>query len=171
MTNIPPAFVRVMDTLWLAFSGLRVFFIVLNVLVFGVLVYAFVRSFEVRPKFHRSWRRKKKVITLRQSVFREKWRTILRKFQGGSPEAMRITIIEADALADEALKQMNLKGDTMADRLGRLNPDDVASLSRMWRAHRLRNDIVHRAGFSFAPEEAQGALNDVEAFLQDIGAL
>ncbi len=171
MTDIPPGFVRVMDTLWLAFSGLRAFFIVLNVLIFGVLVYAFVRSFEVRPKFHRSPYRKKKVITLRQSVFREQWKMILRKFQGGSHDAMRVTIIEADALADEALKQMNLKGDTMADRLGRLNPDEVPSMNRIWKAHRLRNDIVHRAGFSFSPEEAQGALGDIEAFLQDIGAL
>ncbi|MEY4731343.1 MAG: hypothetical protein RL681_289 [Candidatus Parcubacteria bacterium] len=171
MTTIPSAFTRVMDTLWLAFSGLRVFFIIVDIFVFGVLVYAFVKSFEVRPKFHRSPFRKKRVITLRQAVFREKWKTILRKFHGGSPEAMRITIIEADALADEALKQMNLKGDTMADRLGRLNPDEIPSLNRIWRAHRLRNDIVHRAGFSFAPEEAQSALNDIEAFLKDIGAL
>lgn len=171
MTDAPPAFVRMMDTLWLAFSSLRVFFIVVDVLVFGAFVYSFVRAFEVRPKFHRSYRRKKKVITLRQSVFREKWTTIQRKFQGGSPEAMRITIIEADALADEALKQMNLKGDTMADRLGRLDVDDVPSLNRIWRAHRLRNDIVHRAGFSFPPEDAQAALSDIEAFLTDIGAI
>ncbi len=171
MENIPPGFVRVMDTLWFAFSGLRAFFIVVDVLLVGVLIYAFIGAFEVRPKFHKSPFRKKKVITLRQTVFREKWKNVQKKFHGGSPEAMRITIIEADALADEALKQMGLKGDTMADRLSRLDADDVPSLQRIWRAHRLRNDIVHRAGFSFPPEDAQAALADIEAFMQDIGAL
>jgi hypothetical protein len=171
MENMPSGFQQVMDTLWFAFSGLRAFFIVVDVLLVGVFIYAMVGAFEVRPRFHKSPFKKKKVITLRQAVFREKWKNILKKFHGGSPEAMRITIIEADALADEALKQMNLKGDTMADRLGRLDQDDVPSLNRIWKAHRLRNDIVHRAGFSFPPEDAQAALNDIEAFLKDIGAL
>jgi hypothetical protein len=163
--------IQIIDTFWTAFSGLRLFFLVLDAVLVVVFFFALVKSFGVRPRFHGKWRPTKRVISLRQAVFREKWAAILKKFHGGSPEAMRITVIEADALVDEALKQMGLAGEHMADRLSRLTTEDVASLNRVWKAHRLRNDIVHRSGFFFPPEDGQAALDDYAAFLSDLGAI
>ena len=165
------SFTNSLNSLWTVFSGLRFFFIVLDILIFGVFVYAFMKSLEVRPKFHGGWRPKKRVITLRQVVFEDKWKNILKRFHDGSPEAMRIAIIEADALIDEVLKDIGLSGEHMADRLSQLTADDLESLNRVWKAHRLRNDIVHRAGFSFSPDEGKAALEDYEAFLREIGAI
>jgi hypothetical protein len=163
--------IRFLDTFWGFFAGLRVLFIVLDIGLIGLFGYLVRKAMEVRPRFHGDSRPRKRVISLRQTVFKDKWDALLKKFHSGSPEAIRITVIEADSLVDETLKHMGLPGEHMADRLSQLTLDDVPSLNRVWKAHRLRNDIVHRSGFSFTLEEAQQALGDFEAFLTDVGAL
>ena len=157
--------------LWNAFRGLWFFFLIIDVVLFVFLFFVVKKAYDVRPKFHTDWRPKKRVLTLRQSVFRERWDETLKKFYTGSPEAVRITIIEADAVVNDVLKHMGLEGDHLADRLSQLTIEEVPSLAQAWKAHRLRNDIVHHPGFTFTIEEAQQALQDFEVFLAEIGAL
>ncbi len=158
-------------TLWTAFSGLRLLFVILDAVLFLIFCYALIKAFGVRPRFHADWRPKKRVMTLQHAVFHEKWDAIMKKFHAGSSDTQRVAIIEADALADQALQGMSMSGETMAERLMNLNAEEVPSLNRLWKAHRMRNDIVHTQGFGFTPQEAESALKDYEVFLRDVGAL
>lgn len=159
------------EVLWKAFWPMWVLFFVLDIAVFGAFCYTLKKAIDARPKFHRKRPPKKRVLTLMQAALRERWQTVMRKFKSRSPESARMAIIEADALVDEALKRMGIKGEHMADRLGRLSSDELTTLGRIWRAHRLRNELVHGPHTALPPEVAEAAMGDYEDFLKDIGVL
>lgn len=154
-----------------AFETVRNIFIGVNILLFAGLLYALIKQSEFRTKFDLEPRPTKKPLTLGRALFRERWEKIVKKIDIGSPEALRLAIIEADALVDEALKQLGLPGEHMADRMARLVKEETAGLDELWRAHRLRNDLVHTAGFPISASDAQAALEDYKAFLKGIEAL
>ena len=147
-------------------------FIVLDLaLAFG-FGWALVGLVSMRPKFDTPiGKEEKKTLTLRVEFFRERWADILKRANEGSPDSVRIAIIEADALVDTALKDAGIEGEHMADRLSTLDFEDVKSLENLWNAHRLRNDLVHTPGFAVTQEEAVSTLKSYEAFLNEIEAL
>ena len=80
-------------------------------------------------------------------------------------------MIEADALVDACLKQAGYQGEHMSDRLSQIDPQEIGSLQMLWRAHKLRNDIVHTPGFIISTDDARIALKSFEVFMTDLGAL
>lgn len=133
--------------------------------------YALYQAWRFRPKFEFDEKKVKKMFTLRDAVMKERWHSIERKFELGTPDAARIAVIEADALVDTALKAMSVEGEHLADRLSNLDPEEVTTINRVWRAHRMRNDLVHTPGFMLSPEDAKLAIDDYEAFLREIEML
>ncbi|MEK7174531.1 MAG: hypothetical protein AAB759_02635 [Patescibacteria group bacterium] len=154
-----------------AFAILRVVFIAADVILVFSGIYAFVKSLEYRPSFSGDVAPQKKVLSLQVAVLRERWQAIVKRFKAGVPESTRLAIIEADAFVDDILKRMGLPGEHMADRMTRLSPDEVTTLERLWRAHKLRNDLVHTPGFGLSPADAQAAMRDYEAFLNEMSAI
>ena len=150
--------------------GRVVLILVDAMLLFGT-VYAFFKGLAYRPHLDVNATPLKRVLTLRSVAFQERWRSILEKFQGASPESIRLAVIDADSLVDDALKQMGIPGDHMADRLSQFSPEEISSLNSVWRAHRYRNEIVHTPGFAVSPEDAQEALGQYEAFLKELNVL
>lgn len=138
-------------------------------LLFG-FVLSFVRGLHYRHGAHIR-RDSQRMFTLRDAAARERWDAIQSKHEAGTPEAMRIALIEADAYVDGVLRRFGLAGEHMADRLSRIDPEDVSTLDRLWRAHRVRNNIVHTPGFTLSAHEAKRALDDYEAFLTEVGIL
>jgi len=157
----------------LLFSIIRDAFIVLDVLLLFGFVWALAHAWKFRPNFDfkQTPGSEKKIGTLRARITQERWQAIVKKFALGTAEALRLSVIEADTLVDSVLKGMGLEGEHMADRLGNLDAGDLKSMDNLWRAHRMRNDLVHTPGFTLAPKEAKMALDGYEAFLEELGAL
>ena len=149
----------------------RVIFLLLDAALLGIFVFSFSKGLPYRPHFSLTPPSKGMARTLRSVVLREKWAAVKEKFAVGSPEATRLALIEADAFVDDVLQRLGLTGKHMSDRIGQLQPDEVRTLDRLWRAHRLRNDLVHTPGFMVSPNDAERALGDFEAFLKEVGAL
>lgn len=157
---------------WQSVLGVvRVVFIVFDALFFIGFVFAFRKAWAFKPRIRLKEKHPKRTLTLRTAVFRERWQLVMRQFSIGSPESLRLSIIEADAVVDAVLKDIGLQGEHMADRLAKVNPDSLTTLNRLWRAHRLRNELVHTPGFSLSPQDARATLNDYESFLKEIGIL
>lgn len=150
---------------------IRVIFILVDLLLFAGFTYALVEGWRFRPSFDFSKKQVKKTLSLRDAVTRERWQSIIDKFSIGSPDSARLAVIEADALVDGVLKRIGLAGEHLADRLSNLETEELKTVERVWRAHRLRNELVHAPGFSLSPGGAKTALDDYEAFLREIGAL
>ncbi len=153
---------------WNAYYTVRAIVIVLDAALLSIFIYALVKGWEFRPKMNIYPKSQPHAPTLRGVMMQEKWRGIREKFAIGTPEALRVAVIEADAFIDEALTRSGLSGAHMADRLSQLRPEEVKTLDRVWRAHRLRNDLVHTPGFVVSAAEAETAMGDYEAFLKEM---
>ena len=146
-------------------------FIILDAALFGIFCLAFAKSLKFRPKLPAGRGEKKRTLTLQTAVFRERWASVSKKASLDSPDAMRAAIIEADSIVDDILRTIGISGEHVADRLAQINPDTLQSFDRLWRAHRLRNELVHTPDFSLSAEDAKSTLEDYESFLREIGVL
>jgi len=146
-------------------------FIVIDWILVFAFIFAFIKSLKYRPKLHPKVQVKKKTFTLRNEVFKNRWAGVRAKVDAGTTDGVRLAIIDADKLADDVLRQMGKTGEHMADRLAQIKESEVRSLERLWRAHRVRNDLVHSPGFAISLIDAKRVIDDYEAFLKEVKAL
>jgi hypothetical protein len=153
------------------FESMRNTFLFLDALLVVLFFFAFAKSWKYRPKLHPNVRVAHKGFTLRDEAMKRRWDAVKARAESGSGDSLRLAVIEADKLADDALKQLGLQGEHMADRLGKVSESQVHTLDRLWRAHRVRNDLVHSPGFSLSATDAKRVIGDYEAFLKEVKVL
>ncbi len=160
---------------WVGFYDLsRVIFIILDVILVFALIYTYRRALEVRPQnwFYGSAEpREGHQHAFDVPRYRAHWDGILAHAEDAPPQSLTLAVIAADNLVDDALKEVGLAGEHMADRLEQLHRSDLPSLDDLWRAHRIRNDLVHTVGFTLTPNETREVLGVYEKFLLELGAL
>lgn len=173
---IPPdsAFFRILKSIpWRGlYFAAKYFFIAVDVFLIVAILIVYQKAVKFRPKLERRHTRKKGLGIKEGNIalIRKKWETILEKMESGSPQSFLLAIVEADALADTVLKELGFEGEHMADRLDKLNVG-LATLDKIWHAHRLRNEIVHTPGFTISEGDARKAIGYYEAFLKEIGVV
>lgn len=162
----------VLDAPWARFLyGFRWVFIFLDLTIVVAFILVYLKARELRPHFLRAVERTPSRSLLDTRVFGERWEGIMRRALKAPPQSLVLAIIEADKCVDDALKALRLSGEHMADRLEQLSADDYPSLDRLWRAHRVRNELVHTPDFSIDPRDAEEVLKIYEKFLKELGAL
>lgn len=153
------------------FYFLKWFFIIYDLILIGIIIYSIYKFWHYRPKLHPHYESERRSINLAEKIMKERWDKVAKRFATGTPEAITLSVIEADKIVDDALKNLGFEGDHMSDRLGQISSDEVKSLEGVWRAHRLRNNLVHSPDFKVSPSEAERALDAFELFLKEIKAL
>lgn len=153
-------------------STINLFFLIDLLLVIG-FVYLLIIAFRERPELMmKSGKAAARApFSARREEFRARWQRIMAKAFAAPPQSLTLAIIDADKCVDDALKELGLEGEHMADRLEQLNPSDFGTLQNLWRAHRIRNDLVHTPDFSIEPADAEEVLKMYEAFLKELGIL
>ena len=99
------------------------------------------------------------------------WRRIERHFFTGDENDLKLALIESDTLLDEALRLAGFRGVDLGDRLKKINSAQVTNLDEIWEAHKLRNRLVHEAGFKLSRDTAERALTVYKKTLADLGIL
>lgn len=159
------------------FSVARVVFIVLDVLLFAALLLAFWKGWKFRPNLEMDFRGKvrKKKEEGRPRIDRPRvekyWEKIRKDAVSAPPHSLNLGVIAADNLVDSVLQTMGLPGEHMADRLQELDLEKLETLEDLWRAHKIRNQLVHTPGFEISEKEGKELLDAYESFLKELGAL
>ena len=102
---------------------------------------------------------------------KKEWAKIEEHFYKGDENDLKIAVIEADKLLEEALREAGVRGTTLGDRLKNIKTSQLPNLDQVWQAHRLRNDIVHQSTFKLKRDLAEKALNIYEETLKQLGLL
>jgi hypothetical protein len=152
------------------FYTVRGIFIMIDLVLVVLLVFTLGKALEFRPKFRRNPRETRRV-TPRDPEIGKRWSAVLEKAEANPPHSFALAIIEADKLTDEALKRMGFQGEHMADRLEHLNAAEMRTLEPLWRAHRLRNELVHAPDFEVNAVDARETLQVYGRFLKELGVL
>lgn len=158
---------------WREFArGVRAVFFFLDLLIVAAFIAVFTRAAKLRLKFVMHPRPKRGAKpALRSQRIQEQWRKIRVNAETAPPRSYILAIIEADKCADDAMREAGIRGEHMADRLERLSSDDFRALERLWRAHKIRNELVHTPDFDISPADAKDVLDIYEDFLKEFGVL
>ncbi len=85
----------------------------------------------------------------------DRWNRVLAHMDTGNHSDFRLAIIEADIMLNELLEKLNLRGETMADKLKAVEKSDFLTIDLAWEAHKVRNKLAH--------EGSEFLLNEREA--------
>jgi hypothetical protein len=114
-------------------------------------------------------------IILKSNLSKEKaqksWASIETHFFKGEENDLKVAVIEADKLLEEALREAGIRGVSLGERLKNIKTNQLPNLEQVWQAHRLRNQIVHEPTFKLKRDLAERALNIYEATLKQLGLL
>lgn len=173
MDTVISYFNIVMGIDWMeVFRFARVLFIVINIILIAVFVFAWRRAWKYRPQF--SYPKKKKVDVSQGSLIHigDEWGKILEKAKSDSSQVLTVVIIDADKLVDDVLRMLGFPGEHVAERLDKLGRSQtLKTIDSLWQAHRIRNNLVHATGFQISPRQAREVLNAYERFFKEIKVL
>lgn len=99
------------------------------------------------------------------------WGNISILLKGKSPSQLRQALITADKTLDAALKDI-VAGETMGDRLKNAKDKfDRNIYNKIWNAHKIRNALVHEAGYEPGYSMLTKAIEDIRVALSKIGVI
>ncbi len=172
MHSLASVFDSVFAFNWRGFyEVVRIVFIVIDVALLYGFIYAFVKSLKYRPKFYANPKGIIKKPITRDPEFLKRWAKVIEKAKSSPPHSYILGVIEADNFVDDVLKKLGFVGETMADRLGKLNSANMKTLERLWRVHKVRNELVHNPDFNMSRLDAGEILRTYQDFLKELGVL
>ena len=83
----------------------------------------------------------------------------------------KLAVIEADSALDEILKKMGYPGDTIGEKLEKINVAVLPSVEEVREAHKIRNNIVHDPDYRINLDGVKKVITIYEKALTDLGAL
>lgn len=88
-----------------------------------------------------------------------RWENALKHIESPNPNDWKQAIIEADIILDDLLTKMGYRGESVGEKLKRVEPGDMKSLNDAWEAHKVRNQIAHEgSGFTLDQHVARQVL-------------
>jgi hypothetical protein len=99
----------------------------------------------------------------------ESWHKIEEHFYRGGESDLKVAILEADKLLNEALREAGITGIQLGDRLKKAKEGQIPNLNEIWQAHKLRNQIAHEPNFKLKRDLAERALKIYETALENLG--
>ncbi len=111
-----------------------------------------------------------RVVRLEKEKYQAAWLGIENSLERLDGKTYRLSVVEADKLLDEALREMYIKGNNLGERL-KAGRNKFSNINAVWASHRLRNQIVHERNVKVSYEQAERALTAYRKALQDLGAI
>jgi hypothetical protein len=151
-------------------GALEFFGLVVSLVIFAAAIYFAIESgwFKVRVDRFRN-------VILQSNMSKkeaqESWRRIETHFYHGGESDLKVAILEADKLLNNALRDAGMMGIQLGDRLKKANESQIPNLNDLWQAHKLRNQIAHESNFVLKRDLAERALDIYEAALKNLGVL
>jgi hypothetical protein len=87
---------------------------------------------------------KQSSISPEAKKFTDKWSKILTHVESPNGNDWMLAIIEADIILGEMLEKMGYQGDSIGEKLKRVEKADFQTLDQAWEAHKVRNAIAHQ---------------------------
>ncbi|MBZ9569811.1 hypothetical protein KJA16_02715 [Patescibacteria group bacterium] len=99
------------------------------------------------------------------------WKKIIKGLEKVSESETKLAIIEADDLLNEILERMGYPGETLGEKLKQLSEVILPNLDEVWKAHKIRSNIVHDPTYRLSLGEARKVLEIYEKALLKLEAI
>lgn len=101
----------------------------------------------------------------------EAWARIQKHFFAGDPNDLKIAVMDADNVLNDALQYAGIRGVNLGERLKNIKRGQMPNLEDVWGAHKLRNEIAHETNFALKRDPVERALDAYEVALKNLGVL
>lgn len=98
------------------------------------------------------------------------WLGIEQQLKRNDDSSFYLTILNADKLLDQALRERGFKGETMGERM-KSAKGLWTNANQVWSAHKIRNRIAHETNVRVSFDETRRALAAFKQGLKDLGAI
>lgn len=98
------------------------------------------------------------------------WLGIEQQLKRNDDSSFYLTILNADKLLDQALRERGFKGETMGERM-KSAKGLWTNANQVWSAHKVRNRIAHETNVRVSFDETRRALAAFKQGLKDVGAI
>jgi len=98
------------------------------------------------------------------------WAEVQKHLFLGNTNDLKMAVVQADNVLNDALRYAGIRGSTLGDRLKNIKRGQIPNLEDVWAAHKLRNDIAHGTNFPLKRDTAERALEAYETALKNLGA-
>ena len=96
-----------------------------------------------------------------------RWENVVRHIESPNQNDWKQAILEADMILDDILTAMGYKGESIGEKLKRVEKGDFQSLNEAWEAHKVRNQIAHEPNFNLTQYDAQAAINQYRKVFEE----
>lgn len=94
-----------------------------------------------------------------ESPKNRRWSMIQSLINSHNVNDWKQAIIEADIILEEMLDKMGYKGDSIGDKLKKVEKSDFLTLDSAWEAHKIRNRIAHKgSNYVLSKDDAEKAI-------------
>ena len=137
-------------------------------LIFGALIIFLIIKLQIIDKWFKNVGNFLLTQAFPKRHLNKSWQKILARLNKSDEANLRLALIEADNLFDDLLKQMRLPGESMADRLKYIDSSQIANIDEVWRAHKLRNVLVHNHEYPITRNEMELGVKAYEKALKEL---
>lgn len=99
------------------------------------------------------------------------WAMSQKHFFAGDANDLKMAVVEADNILNDALRYAGIRGINLGDRLKNVKRGQMPNLEDVWAAHKLRNEIAHGMNLILKRDTAERALEAYETALKNLGVL
>jgi hypothetical protein len=85
----------------------------------------------------------------------QRWEEVQKLLASDNESNLKLAIIEADKLLDDLLTVLGYTGESIGDKLLKIERGDMESLDDAWEAHKYRNRIAHERDFHLSEHDAR----------------
>jgi hypothetical protein len=164
-------------------TGINILLAFLSIFFLFIIIYSFVRMFEIRKKEHEHLHHEvaeyahKHAEEERETWQRgggaflnKRWDVVLKYLFSSSEGDWKLAVIEADSMLEGLMDQLGFKGDNLGEKLKSANQDNFRNLSSAWEVHVIRNRIAHEGQqFALSQHEAKRVITIYEQIFREFG--
>lgn len=156
---------------WLSWFKLIVS--VVSILVIALIIYCLVRLWEIKKEAEEKEKALEvKIIEEETFTHSLKWENVLTHANSENPTDWRLAILEADTMLESASQKLPVVGETLGERLKKIDKGDLRSLDSAWEAHKVRNKIAHEGlDFQITKRDTLKTIGQFEEVLRELGAI
>ena len=93
-------------------------------------------------------------LKLAPDIMKQRWVRVMEHISSTSDNDWKLAILEADIMLDEMLDRQGYHGESIGDKLKKVETADFDSINEAWEAHKVRNQIAHE-GSAFMLSQRQ----------------
>lgn len=90
-----------------------------------------------------------------EEIQSRRWSSIQSLIRSYNANDWKQAIIEADIILEEMVDKMGYHGDTLGDKMKKIEPSDFTTINQAWEAHKFRNRIAHSRDYVLSKDEAE----------------